>query len=533
MAIARLSSVVLLCPRSEAGLFLSRLCKTRSFHPSERSGLVQDTQLVILASRAHAAYSKAGELLRREGAFEPSTEVVTFTSTSMVELVAQLESRSSEIESWLQASGLAEEERRVFHLELLAIKEAALSAFSGISRIRVRPGPRRFLVMEGFVPTDRLDAFAQTLGGYLVSSGSLAKRQPGNPYIPSLLVNPRVVRLFEGITLSLGVPKYNEVDPTPVVAFVFPLFFGIMFSDVGRGLVLFLVGLLLRNNPKENYRYLGRLLLVLGTSAVFVGALRGLFFGLSLPYPAPLATPSFLTQGPSLQTIAFWLEASVVIGTLHLSTGYILAIVNHVLSKDYVMAFLSYTPTLALYAAVVPLIFALVATGLNWDAMLTSTDPLPFFSTLLGVEVPLTLVVLIALPVVVSAFAVLLFGRAILALYSSRRPNRAIRPLADGVAEVLIRPAELLIHTVSYIRLGILLVVGSVLGELLSGLFRLGPAGIILAVFGNLGVIGIEAFIVYIQDLRLNVYEWFSKFYSGTGKPFRPIELTGSHFAVR
>jgi V/A-type H+/Na+-transporting ATPase subunit I len=530
MAIARLSGVVLLCPRSEIGIFVSRLCETGVFHPSDRSGLVQDTELVLLASRAHAIYSDANSLLKGRG--EEVLLSQKFRARSMNQLVNILAERKDDISRTLSRTDLDQAGRESARRDLASVRDGALTVFKDVSRLRVRPGTRRCLVFEGFVPTDKLASFSSHLGHFFLDAEPIPRRQEGVPYVPSLLVNPRVVNLFEGITLSLGVPKYNEVDPTPLVAFVFPLFFGIMFSDLGRGLVLFVAGLYFRNDKKEAFRYLGRLLLVLGSSAMLVGALRGLFFGLRLPYLALLPSPSFLVQEPNLQTVTFWLEVGLVIGTFHLAAGYVLAITNRILSKDYGEAFLSYAPTLALYGSTIPFILAVVGAGVSLTGVFTSTQPTPFFTTLLGLDVPVWVVADITFPVLTGSLFVLVFGRAILSLASIGMVRPALRALSQGVADSLVRPAELFVHTISYIRLGVLLVVESVFGELLAGIAGTGPVGVAIAIPGNLLVIAMMAFIVYLQDLRLNVYEWFSKFYSGVGRPFAPLVSVGGCFSV-
>lgn len=531
MAIARLSRVVLITPRSELGVFLAKLSETGLFHPSDRSGLVQDTELVLLSSKAHAVYSDANLLLRGSTPSGPRV-VHSFRSSSMTDLVAQLAERSSELSRAAKDPSLVQKSKAALDSELISVRDAALAAFKDISRVRVRPGSRRFLVVEGFVPTDRLEKFTSVLGPHYLYSEPIPRRQPGVPYVPSLVVNPKVVSLFEDITLSLGVPKYNEVDPTPIVALVFPIFFGIMFSDLGRGLVLAACGYFFRRSPRGSYRYLGRLLLVLGASAMVVGALRGLFFGLRLPYQPLLPSPSFLVGAPSLDTVTFWLEVGIVIGAVHLAAGYVLAVVNRVMSEDYAEAFLSYAPTLLLYAATVPFVFAFVGSGENWGSVFSSAASTPFISTITGLQVPIYLVAEVTFPLMVASAAVLVFGRAAYRLYSTHLPRAGLRALAQGLADALVRPAELFVHTISYVRLGILLVVESIFGELLAGLVGLGLLGILVAIPGNVIVISMMAFIVYLQDLRLNIYEWFSKFYSGVGKPFAPLVSAGRTFSV-
>jgi V/A-type H+/Na+-transporting ATPase subunit I len=530
LAIAQLSRVTLACPRGELGVFLARLCESGCFHPSEGGGLVQDTGLLLLSSRAHAAYSVANSAVRGSAGSWPRARVM-FRSGSVTEAVAELSRRAATLAEEARSAPEAGAAREALSQELLATRDAALAIFNDVSRVRVRPGTRRLVVTEGFVPTRDIRAFSSHLGPYILESAPVSRRQPGTPYIPTLVVNPRVVRLFEGVTFSLGVPKYNEVDPTPVLALVFPLFFGLMFSDLGRGLVLLAIGAILLKWKGESQGYLGRLLLVLGSTAAFVGALRGLFFGVLLPYPAPLPSPGFLVGAASIQSVTFWLEVGIVVGTFHLSGGYVLAIVNKLLSRDYAEAFLGILPTLVLYAATIPLAFALVSSGLSWEALTTGSRPTLFFSEILGANVPTSAVSRVALPVIGGALVVLVLGRPLASLETTRRLEPAKAALLRSLADAIVRPAELLIHTVSYVRLGILLVVSSVFGELLGGVIALGPVGLVLAVPANLAVVGIEAFVVYVQDLRLNVYEWSSKFYSGLGRPFSPLSSSGETFA--
>ena len=75
--------------------------------------------------------------------------------------------------------------------------------------------------------------------------------------LPSLLTNKRYINTFEVITETQGLPRYDEVDPTPIIAFVWPLFYGIMFADLGHGLLLFGLGMLLRQKGNGSIRTWG------------------------------------------------------------------------------------------------------------------------------------------------------------------------------------------------------------------------------------------------------------------------------------
>ena len=94
---------------------------------------------------------------------------------------------------------------------------------------------------------------------------------------------------------------------------------------------------------------------------------------------------------------------------------------------------------------------------------------------------------------------------------------------------MLIRLVELFANTISYTRIGIMLLVHvALMGTANNGVeFFLSTGnfavGIVVAILGNLGVMMIEGLLVYIQALRLHLYEWFTKFYDGSGVPFKKL----------
>ncbi len=100
-------------------------------------------------------------------------------------------------------------------------------------------------------------------------------------------------------------------------------------------------------------------------------------------------------------------------------------------------------------------------------------------------------------------------------VYTVRREN----PL-DASIQFMFIVIEFLANTISYSRLAILFLVHIVLMKTLNASLALGAVSIPLIVFGNLGIMALEGLIVYIQSLRLHVYEWFTKFYLGSGSKF-------------
>jgi len=154
------------------------------------------------------------------------------------------------------------------------------------------------------------------------------------------------------------------------------------------------------------------------------------------------------------------------------------------------------------------------------------------FYDLFGVDIPVGETARVALPVIVVALSVLIAGHPIREYLSTRTLKGALTGLGAGLLEGVAKPFEFFLNTISYIRLGVLLITTTLLGSLVAGVLSLGVLGLLLAVFLNVAVISLEGVIVYIQDMRLQLYEWLSQFYAGTGTPFIPLVTNGDHFKI-
>ena len=338
--------------------------------------------------------------------------------------------------------------------------------------------------------------------------------------------------MFQDINLQRGVPKYNEIDPTPIVAFVFPFFFGIMFGDVGHGATLLFFGWYLYSKTK--YVYWGKLLAVLGSSTLVIGFVRGLFFGLEFPSPIQHVFPitQTLSAGFTFQNIPLILEIAIVIGTFHLGTAYSISFVNELRSGNYLEAFLNKLATLFLYGSIIPFGLAVAGTGLQFGELFTSTAVTPFFDELLGVNIQVSFLARDSLPFILGSLFVLSISHPIIAYDSPHKRKDMIRSVGSGLLELVAKPFEFFTNVLSYVRLGVLLITTYVLGSLVAGVLSFGVLGALFAIFLNLMVIAMEGLIVYIQDMRLHLYEWLSKFYIGTGTPFAPLVSKGKHFSI-
>ena len=314
------------------------------------------------------------------------------------------------------------------------------------------------------------------MGKYVVSIEPIRTQSKEAPYIPTLLVNPRMISVFESLTLQRGIPKYGEVDPTPFLAFVFPFFFGIMFGDVGHGLALLAFGLYL--TYRTAYKVWGNLILILAVSATAFGFIRGTFFGLTFSSPLKqlITLPPAFSASFTLSYIPFLLEVAIIIGTFHLASAYAIAFVNQERAGSYFDAFLNRLPTIVLYTFLIPFGFAVVGTGLNFSVLFTSTAATPVFTDLLGLNIPIGLTARVSVPVIAATLFFLVVGHPIGEYLSSRSVKSALRGLGAGLLEAVVKPFEFFMNTVSYVRLGVLLVTTTLLGSLVAGVPVLWPS---------------------------------------------------------
>jgi V/A-type H+-transporting ATPase subunit I len=322
---------------------------------------------------------------------------------------------------------------------------------------------------------------------------------------PTLLRNPRVLDSFEKLVLNYGRPRYGEVDPTPLVAVTFPLIFGIMFGDIGQGLLLALAGaFLLRRPVRKGIGGLGSLIFVCGIVAIVFGAVYGSVFGMEDVVPALWLRP--------MDSVLGILVFAVAVGAIVLNVGLLASVANAWLAHDW--AELGFG---AKGIAGIVLYWSLVGVAVS---ALVPAGALPV--------APGTVLLLAA-----GAAFLIVFGDPILNLVTGRRP------LVEGsLGTHLIKKAlelfETLLsffsNTLSYVRMGAFAVAH---GGLSAVMFILAEAtgptrGLgywIVVALGNLVIVGFEGLIVGIQTLRLEYYEFFSKFFKGGGTAYKPLRL--------
>jgi len=327
-------------------------------------------------------------------------------------------------------------------------------------------------------------------------------------------------------------PGHGEIDPTPFVALFFSIFYGIMFADFGQGLVLMIFGLFMRMRTKGRLRDWGTLLAVLGLSSSIAGFLLGECFGFKLSNWG-IASPELVhlveehagVKELNLAAVQKLLQFTIMLGIMHLTLGYSLSAYRHIRNREYLEALTSKIPTILMY--IFGVLFALAFFGAGGiSQMLTSQNPAPF------IGLPSSLVGTIGMGGGIACIFVLILGRPIANMLT--RKGGFVGAAGMGLLEVLENIIHFLSNTISYARLTILLIVHVALLMLLNNVwYALGLLSLPILIIGNLGIMALEGLIVFIQSLRLHLYEFFTKFFEGNGKPFKGLRSETTYVDIK
>jgi len=363
--------------------------------------------------------------------------------------------------------------------ELVSARAAIHDRLRGLEALPLSGVTPRAFVLEGWVPAaarPRLDtALAREFGASVVVS-VMSQEEWASEEAPVVLSNPRLFRPFETVVRLMPLPQYGTIDPTPFVAVFFPAFFGIIVGDIGYGLLLAALGLILhrRSKPGTVWRNVAEMSGPCALFTIIGGFLYGEFFG-DLGRRLIGLQPLVLNREQAM--IPFLLLA-IALGVVHvligLGLGAISAMHRH--------------PRQAAGRGVSLLMVVLIVL-----ALLAAAEVLPhaFFT-------PAVVGLLIAFPVLI-------------------------------VLEGLVAPIELLStvgNILSYARimaLGVASVMLAVVANRMVGAIGSVAVGVLFALLFHLVNFAIALFTPTIHALRLHYVEFFGKFYSPGGVRYQPF----------
>jgi V/A-type H+-transporting ATPase subunit I len=295
---------------------------------------------------------------------------------------------------------------------------------------------------------------------------------PAGYEAPLLLKNPRWMRPFEMFTEMLGIPAAGEADPTRVIAIATPLMFGYMFGDVGHGAVLLIAGLMLQ----RRYPVL-RLLVYGGAMSILFGFAFGSVFALE-----SIVTPMWVHP----------IEEPILMLLVPMAGGAVLLLIGMCLD-----ALQSYWQHKGRYW---------------WE---TGAGLMLCYIALLGSILEPRL---LWLALVGAIWFVV--GHALVS------PGHRLRAGAAAVAEFVEAALQLIVNTVSFVRIGAFALAHAGLSMAVVGLSDATESVVLTAivlVLGNVLIIGLEGLVVSIQTTRLVLFEFFIRFLHAEGRPFRPL----------
>ncbi len=359
------------------------------------------------------------------------------------------------------------------------------------------------MLITGWVPEEKLNALCETVLDITRQRAIIEVRDPlaedGPP--PTMMKNPSIFRPFEVLVSAYSTPRYNEIDPTPFLAILFLLMFGMMFGDVGHSAILFITGLIVWRKARARVRDFGIILTWCGVSGVIFGLVYGSFFGIEF-------------RGVDLMgSVESLLQITVLFGAGVITIGLILNIINRLRRREYLHAWFDK--------------FGIVG-ALFYVGSLTLT-----IRAAVGGRVGWLPVVLL----VVAPVGLLVVYRPVVFLlrkWRGRPPEgeNFFLVVFESVIEAFEAVLLYMANTLSFARLaafalahaGLSLAIFEIM-DMVQGL----PGGPVWAaivfILGTLVILLLEGLIVAIQSMRLQYYEFFSKFFQGDGRRYEPFSL--------
>jgi len=424
---------------------------------------------------------------------------------------------------------------------ILTLHEKAEVAKDVLELLRKPGGTKNFAVIQGYIPKKMAGKFTETTKEWMTVTEEI-KDPEEEKKSPTLFDNKRFVKTFEVITQSQGIPKKGEADPTPMIALMWPIFYGVMFADLGHGLLLMGLGLVFKLKGQGTLSRWGMLIAISGAAAAIAGVGTGEVFGFHIDYFQPfkglleegglLHPVSWLVGSISVAQLNFEqviniLKVSIFLGIIHLVWAFVLHIKKLWKEGHKDTMFFEAIPNLTLYGGIV--VIMMCAIGASYDVMnmysKIHTESVPWVTFFLGEWAQVWIITRIAGIIIIASIVLMMIGGI---KHNKKHPEEG-GSAANVMMEVLLgKSVECLAHTISYARIGIMLLVHAALLLTVNNSFAsLGgaesPGALALLIGGNIGIMMIEGLIVYIQSLRLHLYEFFTKWYDGGATPFKQV----------
>ncbi len=415
--------------------------------------------------------------------FRGMTGTAKENDKALAENLAALEKERQEIEQRIAGLGGKRE----------ALLEASDRAAIALRREEAKSrlvGTDKVFLLEGWLPADRCAEIEKTLKPFTCAIETREPTEDEYPQVPVQLRNNKLTRPLNMVTEMYSLPAYGTLDPNPLMAPFFILFYGIMMADMGYGLLMMIASVIIskKYRPKGTSGELFSLLGLCGISTFIMGALTGGFFGDFLTQLVAIVSPGTVFALPKLfdplDDLTMILIGSMALGMVQIVTGMAISLIEKCKRKKFLDAFF---------------------------------EEITWWTVFIG----------IALLALGKGAAVLYVGCA-LVLLGPIVQGKGWGKLTGVFGSLYNHVTGYFGDILSYTRLMALMLAGSVIAQVFNMLAAMPGnviAFIIISMLGNAMNFGLNLLGCYVHDLRLQCLEFFNKFYVDGGKPFRPMTL--------
>ena len=415
--------------------------------------------------------------------FRGMTGTAKENDKALAENLAALEKERQEIKQRIAGLGGKRE----------ALLEASDRAAIALRREEAKSrlvGTDKVFLLEGWLPADRCAEIEKTLKPFTCAIETREPTEDEYPQVPVQLKNNKLTRPLNMVTEMYSLPAYGTLDPNPLMAPFFILFYGIMMADMGYGLLMMIASVIIskKYRPKGTSGELFSLLGLCGISTFIMGALTGGFFGDFLTQLVAIVSPGTVFALPKLfdplDDLTMILIGSMALGMVQIVTGMAISLIEKCKRKKFLDAFF---------------------------------EEITWWIVFIG----------IALLALGKGVAVLYVGCA-LVLLGPIVQGKGWGKLTGVFGSLYNHVTGYFGDILSYTRLMALMLAGSVIAQVFNMLAAMPGnviAFIIISMLGNAMNFGLNLLGCYVHDLRLQCLEFFNKFYVDGGKPFRPMTL--------
>ena len=482
-----------------------------------RAGSDRELQYFLLICH-HSAVSACYEAMRPFGVSRVTLRGWTGTAAENTALldnrIAALEREEAECKSALSALG---EKRDVLRR---CVDRAAQEIGREENKARLIDTDAAF-VLDGWFPAENAGEVEKLLGGFQCAWEAADPTPEEYPQVPIKLKNNPVTAPFTAITEMYAMPAYDTVDPNPLMAPFFIIFFGFMMNDIGYGLLMVLgtAFFLWKAKPKGGMRDMMSMFFMCGIASVFWGCLTGGFFGDFLPKLFDLTGSAASVPGyhdASGAFVWFWkplftpindiilvMVGSMVLGVIQVFTGMAVSVEEKFRHGN------------ALDAVTQEIAWWCILIG---AALVIGGPMIPGAPAVLGT---------VGMVILVLGVVLLPVGSVIRA----KSPIGAVTWIWDAYQGISGYFSDIL----SYLRLMALMMAGSIIASVfntLGSVFGLVPF-IIVAIIGNVLNLVLNLLGCYVHTMRLQCLEFFGRFYQDGGKAFRPLAVQTKYVDIK